>query len=506
MVTRSSIVEALSLKVEDLLAEVQSGRVRVPRFQRGLKWKQEDNRLLFDSILRGYPIGALLVWRKPAPADRVAFGGLTLDAPDRADAWWVVDGQQRITALASALLGEGPRRASVDFIVDTRTGEVRASSRHPASEIPLSVLASTERLIPFLHAHPSVDISAASALSKRLREYPLPVTILSTDDEAFVKQVFKRLNSSGKPLRQVEIFHALHAGLPAIQSLEAARKVGQRLDFGELDDEVLVRAFKVLAGHDPLGELEMTAEMTGELIGGADFIRATEQAILFLKKVAQIPSADLLPYSLPVGVLIAFFARHPAVSERNRALLGYWFWRGVIGHRFGGDFTSIRRFFQAVDGGEDEAVQGLLATVRGEWIAPDVRAVASFRPADGKIIRLTMIAAGPRDLREGRKLDARRAEPVNLFRMISHPLARTVVNRILHPSLPPRQLVAALNVADEQTWSSHLLGDRSFDDPGAFLNSRAEVLQAAVHDFVDRMTGRFDTDRPPLEHLLGAVE
>jgi uncharacterized protein with ParB-like and HNH nuclease domain len=58
MVARRPNVDAKTLKVEDLLARIESGQIRVPKFQRGLRWKREDNRLLFDSILQGYPVGS----------------------------------------------------------------------------------------------------------------------------------------------------------------------------------------------------------------------------------------------------------------------------------------------------------------------------------------------------------------------------------------------------------------------------------------------------------------
>jgi len=39
---------------------VYRGHVRVPSFQRGLRWEASDVQDLFDSIYRGYPIGSLL--------------------------------------------------------------------------------------------------------------------------------------------------------------------------------------------------------------------------------------------------------------------------------------------------------------------------------------------------------------------------------------------------------------------------------------------------------------
>src|SRR6202035_5920913 len=96
--------EARSFSIEDLLAEIQRGSIRLPRFQRGFKWDDQDRVALFDSIYRGFPIGTLLLWKHPATATRIAFGRFELDAVERTDALWVVDGQQRVTTLADELL------------------------------------------------------------------------------------------------------------------------------------------------------------------------------------------------------------------------------------------------------------------------------------------------------------------------------------------------------------------------------------------------------------------
>ncbi|MEL6181637.1 MAG: DUF262 domain-containing protein, partial [Myxococcota bacterium] len=89
--------------VEDLLGEAKRGRLRVPRFQRGLQWQGRHVRELFDSIVRGFPIGSLLLWSRNAPNAIVRFGPVVVDVPAQ-QAHYIVDGQQRITALVGALL------------------------------------------------------------------------------------------------------------------------------------------------------------------------------------------------------------------------------------------------------------------------------------------------------------------------------------------------------------------------------------------------------------------
>lgn len=91
------------IRLAHLPGLVRDGRLRIPSFQRSFRWDRDDVVRLFDSVMRGYPIGTLLMWQRPAAAARLGIGPLKIDAPEAADAYWVVDGQQRVTSLVGAL-------------------------------------------------------------------------------------------------------------------------------------------------------------------------------------------------------------------------------------------------------------------------------------------------------------------------------------------------------------------------------------------------------------------
>ncbi|HET9895212.1 MAG TPA: DUF262 domain-containing protein [Streptosporangiaceae bacterium] len=92
---------ATTLDVEQLARWAWEGRIRVPHFQRPLRWQRDDVIKLFDSIVRGYPVGSLLLWRRQAPSEKLQLGALRVRARQMSDALWVVDGQQRIMSLAN---------------------------------------------------------------------------------------------------------------------------------------------------------------------------------------------------------------------------------------------------------------------------------------------------------------------------------------------------------------------------------------------------------------------
>ena len=84
--------------VGNLLAWISSKEVAIPEIQRPFVWKATKVRDLIDSLYNGYPIGYLITWQNPnvkLKNGEVSRGKKIL-----------IDGQQRITALTTAINGQ----------------------------------------------------------------------------------------------------------------------------------------------------------------------------------------------------------------------------------------------------------------------------------------------------------------------------------------------------------------------------------------------------------------
>ena len=46
-----------------IMNDIQTGQIRIPQFQRDFVWNLNKSTHLMDSILKGYPIGTLIMWR-----------------------------------------------------------------------------------------------------------------------------------------------------------------------------------------------------------------------------------------------------------------------------------------------------------------------------------------------------------------------------------------------------------------------------------------------------------
>lgn len=92
-------------KVKNLVDDVRIGKIGLPDLQRPFVWEDSKVRDLFDSMLRGYPIGYVMLWEAPVDygEKKSSIGGNKKIYEEPKEL--VVDGQQRLTALVAAMYG-----------------------------------------------------------------------------------------------------------------------------------------------------------------------------------------------------------------------------------------------------------------------------------------------------------------------------------------------------------------------------------------------------------------
>ena len=93
------------MKIDDLLDEIRNRGLVLPEFQREYVWGRDQAKQLLASLLKGYPVGALLFWRTDNPPDLKNMDRL----PQKSGMIRVLlDGQQRLTTLYMLIEGEIP--------------------------------------------------------------------------------------------------------------------------------------------------------------------------------------------------------------------------------------------------------------------------------------------------------------------------------------------------------------------------------------------------------------
>lgn len=120
-------------ELSDYLRWTTSGKIQLPDFQRGYKWEDERIRQLLVTILRGHPLGVVMLLKtgndqirfKPRPIE-----GTNVPAGTPADSL-LLDGQQRLTSLTQALTGDG--------VVDTMDSRGKRMTRRYYIDIELAL-------------------------------------------------------------------------------------------------------------------------------------------------------------------------------------------------------------------------------------------------------------------------------------------------------------------------------------------------------------------------------
>jgi hypothetical protein len=358
----------------DLLKWVRKGRVRVPGFQRNFVWRRDQMLDLFDSVRRHYPIGTLLLWRsaKYGPRAPAVFGPFALEVePPPEGVLLVLDGQQRLTTLAGALLfgGAAPMKRRDEVDPDPRRWEVyfdaaedlftHIASSEKASpwQVPVWALVDTGLMFERVAAMvaPATEearallenmpvgtyVARLQAVGRALQTYKVPVVEFSTDDLRVAVDGFARVNMKGQSIGPDEMFAAFawRKGEPeddGPNQLQVSAAIDEVIadvrntGFGELDRLVVLRAFMLLLGADPyrtdwetlanddaqMAKLPATmAETRAGLLAAVDFVRSEG-----------IHTLRLLPYGLQLVGLAAWFAADPDPGPEARRLLRRWLW------------------------------------------------------------------------------------------------------------------------------------------------------------------------------------
>ncbi|MCO6481310.1 MAG: DUF262 domain-containing protein [Flavobacteriales bacterium] len=173
--------------VETVLAWVTSGEIAIPEIQRPFVWSSSKVRDLMDSLYQGFPIGYIIAWRNPnvrLKDGRISEGKKVL-----------IDGQQRITALSAAILGQ--------YVVDKDYRRIKIKiAFHPVEE--RFEVQNPAILKDKVWLHDISDaLSGKVGLIKLVRDY----SALNPEvEESQVEKAFTRLMSiTKKPIGMIEL-------------------------------------------------------------------------------------------------------------------------------------------------------------------------------------------------------------------------------------------------------------------------------------------------------------
>jgi uncharacterized protein with ParB-like and HNH nuclease domain len=200
--------------IEIILSWVKAGEIAIPEIQRPFVWDATKVRDLLDSLYQGFPIGYLIAWRNPNI--RLKDGNTSIGKKI------LIDGQQRVTALTAAILGE--------YVIDKNYQRIKIKiAFNPIKEkfevfnsaiakdvqwIPdvAPIISGEEKLIKvvrnYCEKNPDADEEvvedAISNLTDLIKKQVGLIELDSELDIETVTEIFIRINSKGVVLSQAD--------------------------------------------------------------------------------------------------------------------------------------------------------------------------------------------------------------------------------------------------------------------------------------------------------------
>lgn len=201
--------------VETLLSDIKCGSIAIPEMQRPFVWDSSKVRDLVDSLYKGFPVGYIIVWQNP---DVKLKDGTTSSGKKV-----LIDGQQRITAMGAAVVGQ----EVLDEHYKWRRIAIAFNPLEEKFEVANNAILKSSKWIPDIAVvmQPAFDtfsfvveycqkngisnqMSQVNNIINRLRAIQNNslgvITLDSTLDIDSVTEIFIRINSKGVVLSQAD--------------------------------------------------------------------------------------------------------------------------------------------------------------------------------------------------------------------------------------------------------------------------------------------------------------
>ncbi|ROV66615.1 GmrSD restriction endonuclease domain-containing protein [Streptomyces globisporus] len=385
--------QKIASQIEDLL----QGKVVIPSIQRDFVWMRPDVRDLFDSLYRGYPVGALLLWKTNLT---VPFKTAAVVQADKSahQPLYLLDGQQRLTSLAWVYRPESKADGRlIDLRFDVRTEEfVNPSAIQSKDPLLFRVSTLLQENVQYHEVlrEAGIDYSAPQfgAWMQRLqkvhdiRKQEIAVITYESDDYEEVAELFARLNKGGRRLSKGDLVYSAIAARwsDGLDTMDAFHQELQDSNFA-LNREAVLRLTSLLAGtgahHIKLIGADMDEAALKEAWHATE--RALRFAIDFLKGECAIPRSEVLS-SPNVTIVPALLLHHRDGKLRpgEAQLLRRWVYTA----------TAFSHYSLQVEGKLDSEAR-LIKSREGEGLFAElIRRASGTRSRDS--------ALHPRDLEQ----------------------------------------------------------------------------------------------------------
>jgi hypothetical protein len=346
-------------RLQTIIESIREGKLLFPNFQRDFIWHDEKRRRLLDSLLKGLPIGSLLIWR----TNRVLIckenlGPFPLSPLSKEPPYsYVLDGLQRLTTLYTALCGDDLPQEEItkrrwpiyyDLEQDLEEGDetrfkLELRGREPpVTWLPLSVVFNAKTL--YAHQKRLIDegfdvlADRAEHLALDFKDYQLALVPIKTDSLELATQSFQRINSEGTKMGEPHMLRALTYQDEKDKTFDLTERfedIVAVLPWGDLDHKILVNTLKAVLKltiyNTDVTKIAEALKEDPEILERLK--RSVLAAVEFLVSVCRVEGERALPYAYQF-VALAYAAYHGEDLNVSAEPLSEWVWATTYGEYF----------------------------------------------------------------------------------------------------------------------------------------------------------------------------
>lgn len=244
-VDKCSLMKFCTEKVEAL---------RLPTIQREFVWDAEEVKELLDSIIKGYPIGSIIMWKPNVEFPSVPLMG---DDGKSVKPTYILDGQQRLTSLMLIMNGWKIKRGDkvlaitpIRFIPESEKFYIGEKRGIDVSLIVKAAMADADALTTLQKEYPEKYKKAIEIVGTKVVHYELPLYTLESSvtdenkEEIYegIAEIFTRVNSAGEPIGNLAMFLSFFAASFPREAKDAIIEIHKNYsETFELDLEPIIR-------------------------------------------------------------------------------------------------------------------------------------------------------------------------------------------------------------------------------------------------------------------------
>ncbi|MCB1764450.1 MAG: DUF262 domain-containing protein [Candidatus Competibacteraceae bacterium] len=345
-------------KIDRIIKRIDDGDIKIPAFQRGFVWKQNQVIDLLESIVNEYPIGSVLLWKSSErlKSTRNIAG---YEIPEKDTTYpvnYTLDGQQRMASIYgvfSQLIEQeddhgnyNPNLDIFEIYYDFENKKFigKAEIAQENKTIHLRKLLNVTTLITALGILNKEYHSAAQELASQFLNYEIPVVTIENRSREDVGIIFERINNTGTRLSALDLMTAWTwtDDFHLVEESNTLREELEEKNFGGIHYKTLLQIISGVIQETTI--TKNVLKLSGDQVrDNWDRVReCLRKAIDFLATDVNCRHIDFLPYHQQLIGIAKFFdvVKHPDANYLES--IRKWFWKTSFSTRYSTGQTNAK--------------------------------------------------------------------------------------------------------------------------------------------------------------------